>query len=247
MESKSNYIIGVQALNEALDSGKTIEKVLLRQGAESPQVKAIIDKLRRQNVKIQFVPPERLNRVSKSNHQGVVAYLSLTDYVSLEEMLEQSLKNNVTPFFLILDGISDVRNFGAIARSAECAGATGLVLPAKGGANINADAVKTSAGALLRLPVARVANVREAIFYFKQNDILIYSASEKADSTIFETDFKKPVAIVLGSEDKGVSKSALAYSDAHIRIPMKGDISSLNVSAAASVVCFEVVRQRGGF
>jgi 23S rRNA (guanosine2251-2'-O)-methyltransferase len=161
--------------------------------------------------------------------------------------MELSVKKNLTPFFLILDGISDVRNFGAIARSAECAGAAGLVVPAKGGANINADAIKTSAGALLRLPVARVANIREAIFFFKQNNVLVYSASEKADATIFETDFKKPVAVVLGSEDKGVSKSALSYSDAHLRIPMKGDVSSLNVSAAASVICFEVVRQRGDF
>lgn len=247
MEIVNNYIIGVRALNEALESGKTIEKVLLKQGGESPQLKGIIDRLRKENVKIQFVPQERLNRISKSNHQGVVAYLSLNEYVSLEEMLEKSVEKNVTPFFFILDGISDVRNFGAIARSAECAGATGLIVPAKGGANINADAIKTSAGALLRLPVSRVANIREALFFFKQNDILVYSASEKADLTIFEADFKKPVAIVLGSEDKGVSKSALSYSDEHIRIPMKGAVSSLNVSAAASVICFEVVRQRSDF
>jgi rRNA methylase, putative, group 3 len=239
------YIFGIRPILEAIETNKGIEKVMVRQGSDGPQFHRLLDKLRERGIPAQFVPIQRLDSMTRSNHQGVIAIVSTIEYASVESMIEAALKKEEAPLFLMLDGVSDVRNFGAIARTAECAGVDGIVLPAKGGASINADAIKTSAGALLRIPVAKVQNLREAIFQFQQADINIVSATEKATETIYETDLKKGVAIVMGSEEKGISKSILALSSAQAKIPMPGTISSLNVSIATAIVLFEAVRQRG--
>ena len=238
------YIFGIHPILEAIEANKGIEKVMIKQGSDGPQFRRLLDKLHEKEIQAQFVPVQRLDGMTRANHQGVIAIVSTIEYASVESMIEAALKKGTAPLFLMLDGVSDVRNFGAIARTAECAGVDGIVLPAKGGASINADAVKTSAGALLRIPVAKVQNLREAIFQFQQADIDIISATEKATDTIYETDFKKGIAIVMGSEEKGISKSILALSSAQARIPMPGNISSLNVSVATAIVLFEAVRQR---
>lgn len=244
MEQDQNFIVGIHPVMEALESDKNIEKVMFRQGMDGPQFRVLLDLLRDKGIQVQFAPQERLNRLSKANHQGVIAFLPQVEYVSLDKFTISTEPSSNLPLVLILDGISDVRNFGAIARSAECSGAQGIILPAKGSASVNADSIKTSAGALLRIPVCKVSNIREAIFFLKEAGYTIFASSERAESTIYKTDFKVPAAIILGSEEKGVSRSALELSDQHIRIPMAGQISSLNVSAAASVILFETLRQR---
>lgn len=243
-EKKENFIVGIHPITEALESNKNIEKVMFRQGMDGPQFRALLDQLREREIQVQFAPQERLNRLSKANHQGVIAFLPQIEYVTLEKFTIPEEGSSTLPLVLILDGISDVRNFGAIARSAECAGAQGIILPAKGSATVNADSIKTSAGALLRVPICKVSNVREAIFFLQATGYKIFASTEKAQTTIYQADFKVPAAIILGSEDRGVSKSALDLSDQQIRIPMVGQISSLNVSAAAAIIQFEVLRQR---
>ncbi|MDD2584410.1 MAG: 23S rRNA (guanosine(2251)-2'-O)-methyltransferase RlmB [Bacteroidales bacterium] len=243
-ETKENFIVGIHPVTEALESNKNIEKVMFRQGMDGPQFRALLDQLRKREIQVQFAPQERLNRLSKANHQGVIAFLPQIEYVTLEKFTIPEEGSSTLPLVLILDGISDVRNFGAIARSAECAGAQGIILPAKGSATVNADSIKTSAGALLRVPICKVSNVREAIFFLQATGYKIFASTEKAQTTIYQADFKVPAAIILGSEDRGVSKSALDLSDQQIRIPMVGQISSLNVSAAAAIIQFEVLRQR---
>ena len=229
---------------EAIESDKRIEKVLFRKGMDGPQFHSLIDKLREKDVQVQFAPVEKLNSITRANHQGVIAFLPIIDYFSLEELVAKATEKGEPAMVLILDGVSDVRNFGAIARSAECAGASGIILPAKGSASINADAVKTSAGALLRMPVCKVSNIREALYYLKQSGFTSVAATEKAGQTIYEANLKDNLAIILGSEDKGISKAAISLADIIVKIPMSGSIGSLNVSAAASVILFEVVRQR---
>jgi len=247
MEQKeSNYIFGMHPLLEALESNRKIEKVMVRQGAvEGNMFGMLLEKLRQRDIQVQFVPMERLNQITRANHQGVIAFLPQIEYISLEQIVEGA-NGRESSFILILDGISDVRNFGAIARSAECAGADGIIIPAKGSAAVNSDSVKTSAGALMRIPVCKVTNIREAIYYLKQSGFSIVSASEKATDLIYTADFTKPTAVIVGSEEKGISKSALELSDRLVKVPMVGKISSLNVSVAASVVMFEIVRQRSG-
>lgn len=245
MEQEQNFIVGIHPVMEALESDKNIEKVMFRQGMDGPQFRVLLDLLRDKGIQVQFAPQERLNRLSKANHQGVIAFLPQVEYVSLDKFTISTEPSSNLPLVLILDGISDVRNFGAIARSAECSGAQGIILPAKGSASVNADSIKTSAGALLRIPVCKVSNIREAIYFLKEAGYTIFASSERAESTIYKTDFKVPAVIILGSEEKGVSRSALELSDHQIRIPMAGQISSLNVSAAASVILFETLRQRG--
>lgn len=244
MEKADNFIFGIHPVLEALESKRKIEKVLFKQGIEGPQFRMLLEKLKVLDIQTQFAPLERLNSITRSNHQGVIAFIANVDYITIDEMMRIAESKGKSPLIVILDGVSDVRNFGAIARSAECAGADGIIVPAKGSAAVNADSVKTSAGALLRIPVSKVSNVREAIFYLKECGYKIVASSEKAHKTIYEESYKSPVAIILGSEEKGVSQSAIAISESQVRIPMAGTIGSLNVSAAASVILFEILRQR---
>lgn len=243
-ENKTLCIYGMHPVSEAVRSGKAIEKVLLKQGLEGQQFRDLLELLKLKNIVFQFVPAEKLNRMVRGAHQGVVAYLSQIDYVSLEQLVDNALCKEGTPLVVILDGVSDVRNLGAIARSLECAGGSGVIVPAKGGAAINAEAVKASAGALLRIDTCKVPNLRLAAYYLKQSGFHIISATEKADGLIYDADMTGPCAIVMGSEGKGISRAMLELSDEKVAIPMSGEISSLNVSVAASVMFFEAVRQR---
>lgn len=240
-----NYIIyGMHPVTEAVVSGKQIDKVLLKQGLEGVQFRSLLQLLKDRTVPFQFVPAERLARVGNGRNQGVVAYLSRIDYAPFEEVVDRALEKNPAPVFIMLDGVSDVRNLGAIARSAECAGASAIILPAKGGAAINADGIKASAGALLRMDVCKTQNLRIPLYYLKEKGFLVVGATEKASSLIYDADFRKPLVIVMGSEGKGISDSVLSLCDVQAKIPMTGETGSLNVSVAASIVLFEVVRQR---
>lgn len=244
MEEKMNYLFGMHPVMEAILAGKKIEKVMFRQGIDSPQFREILELLQSKGIPAQFVPIERLNRVCRGNHQGVIAFFSQIDYVPLEEMVEGALAHSADPIFVLLDGVSDVRNFGAIARSAECVGVSGIILPAKGGAAINAEAIKASAGALLRINTTKCQNLRVPLIYLKSMGFRIVASTEKASDTIYDVDLKGPIAIVMGSEGKGISDSVLGFCDIQARIPMAGEIGSLNVSVATGVCLFEAMRQR---
>jgi len=244
MEQKTHYLYGMHSVMEALESNKRIEKVLFKQGLEGMQFRQLVEILQEKEIPVQFAPAEKMNSITNGNHQGVIAFISQVEYIPIEEMVENAMKKSSAPLFILLDGVSDVRNFGAIARSAECAGVAGIILPAKGGAAVNADAIKTSAGALLRIATSKVANLRVAIYYLIESGFQIVAADEKAKNSIYEIDFKKPTAIIMGSENKGISDSVLNLATEKARIPLLGAIGSLNVSVAASVVMFEAVRQK---
>lgn len=238
------YLFGMHPVIEALRAGKKFEKVLLKQGLEGPQFRELITLLGEREIPYQYVPLEKLNRSVKGAHQGVVAYMSQIDYADIEQLVNNALTLSDHPLVVMLDGVSDVRNLGAIARTLECAGGTGIIVPAKGGAAVNADAVKASAGALMRIDTCKVSNLRVAAYYLKQSGFKIVAATEKVDSLMYDADLTGPLAIVMGSEGSGISKSMLSIADECVAIPMAGEISSLNVSVATSVILYEAVRQR---
>lgn len=244
MEDKINYLFGMHPVFEAISAGKNIEKVLLKKGLEGEQFRDLVVLLQEKNIPFQFVPIERLNRVTRGKHQGVIARIATVDYIPLEQAVETALAKSTMPLILMLDGVSDVRNFGAIARTAECAGVDCIILPAKGGASITPDSIKTSAGALLRINVCKVPNLKTAAYYLLESDFQIVAATEKADNYIYTVNFKKPTAIIMGAEDKGISDAMRSLATAEAKIPLAGEIGSLNVSAATSVVLYEAVRQR---
>lgn len=229
---------------EALDAGKEIDKVLIRKGNEGMQIGPLIRVLKERNIPYQFVPIEKLNYITRSNHQGIIAFISQITYHDIESIIPFLFDQGKVPLIIVLDGITDVRNLGAIARTAECMGADALVLPLRGGAQINQDAVKTSAGALNRIPVCKVNSLKQAVQFMQQSGLVVYSASEKAEHSIVGVDLTLPLAIIMGSEDEGVSESLLKMSDDTMKIPMAGNIASLNVSVAAGMIMYEVQRQR---
>jgi 23S rRNA (guanosine2251-2'-O)-methyltransferase len=242
---EENLIFGTRAVIEALDAGKEIEKILLQKGLSNELYTQLRKALRGQNIPLQFVPPEKLKRITTGNHQGVVAYLTEITYYSAEELLANVFEKGKIPFLLILDRITDVRNFGAIARTAECAGVDFIIIPSRGAAQINGDAIKTSAGALHRIKVCREENIKQTIEYLKESGVEVVACHEKTEKTIYDANFKKPCAIIMGSEENGISGEYVKRSDVQIKIPMPGKISSLNVSVATGIVLFEAVKQRG--
>lgn len=241
MERK--IIFGIRPVLEAIEAGQQIEKIYLKKGADTPMMNELREICRRQRVNTSEVPIEKLNRLTEGNHQGVVAKISEIEYVALEDILE-SIPEDQTPLLVVFDGVTDVRNFGGIARSAECAGVHGLIVPIKNAAPVNADAMKTSAGALSKIPVCRVGSIRNTIKTLQQEGMQIVAATEKSNTLLFEADMTKPTVIIMGSEDTGISREVLKMCDVQLAIPIVGEIQSLNVSAAAAVMLFEVVRQR---
>ena len=240
------YLFGMHPVLEAIKAGKKFDKVLLKQGLEGPQFKELMDLMKQNEIPFQFVPVERFNRAVRGAHQGVLAYISEIEYVDIEQLVNNALGRSENPLLVILDGVSDVRNLGAIARSLECAGGHGIIVPAKGGAAINADAVKASAGALMRMDTCKVSNLRVAAYYLQQSGFRLIAATEKTDNLIYDVDMTGPCAIIMGSEGKGISQSMLDLADDKAAIPMAGEITSLNVSVASAVLMYEAVRQRLG-
>lgn len=225
-------------------AGRDLEKVLIQRGKGSDLLKNLLGVLSSMEVSVQQVPVEKLNRLTGKNHQGVIAFLSEISYADITTLLPSIYEKGEDPLILLLDGVSDVRNFGAIARSAECAGVHAIVVPASGSAAINADAVKTSAGALHRIPVCRHRDLLKVMKFLKESGLGLYAATEKAEESIYEIDMSGPAGLIMGSEDTGISARLLKIADAWVSIPMKGTIASLNVSVASGVILFEMLRQR---
>lgn len=242
---EKEMIFGIRAVIEAVEAGKDIDKVLVKRELSGELFLELQEQLRRYEIPMQKVPVERIDRITRKNHQGVIAFTSAVTYQKLENIVPLLYEEGKIPFILVLDGLTDIRNFGAIARTCEVAGVDAIVIPEKGSVSVNADAIKTSAGALHSIPVCREKSLKEAIGFLKNSGIKVVAATEKAASFYTETDLSVPVAIVLGSEDTGVAPEHLRVCDELIRIPQSGTIQSLNVSVAAGVLIYEVVRQRG--
>ncbi len=241
----SNRIFGIRPVVEAIQARKQIEKVYVKKGAEGQLMMELRDICHRHKIRVQEVPIEKLNRLIKGNHQGVVAQISEIEYVDVQDIIER-VPEDETPLIVVFDGVTDVRNFGGIARSAECAGAHGLIAPLKNSAPVNAEAIKASAGALTSIPVARVGSIRTTIMSFKAEGYQIVAATEKSRKLLYDADLRQPTVIVMGSEETGISREVLKLCDEQLAIPIIGHIESLNVSAAAAILLFEVVRQRIG-
>lgn len=237
-------IFGTRAVMEAIRAQRPIERVYVQTGLGNDLIKELIQTAKQHNVPYSFIPQEKLNRLSSKNHQGVICLLSAVTYAQVEDLIDHAYAQGKEPFFLIVDRVTDVRNFGALARTADCAGLTGMILGDKGNAPLTGDAVKTSAGALHYMPVCRVTDMRKTIKLLKQNGIQVVACTEKADQVLFDVDLKGPLAIVMGSEEDGISPELLREADVLAKIPMQGHIASLNVSVAGGIAIYEAVRQK---
>ncbi len=242
---EKDMIFGIRAVIEAIQAGSEIDKILVRRDMTSELSRELFTALNGLEVPVQKVPLEKLNRITLKNHQGVIAFISPVTFQHIEDIIPSIYEEGRMPFIVVLDGVTDVRNFGAIARTCECAGVDAIVVPLKGGAALNGDAVKTSAGALLKIPVCREHNIVNALKFIASSGIKVVAATEKASQNYTETSMSEPLAIVMGAEDEGVSPEILRLCDNMVKIPMLGTIDSLNVSVAAGVLIYEAVRQRG--
>lgn len=242
---KSNeYIFGIRAVIEAIRAGREIDRLLVKKDLSGELSAELFEVIREYRLVSQRVPIEKLNKITRKNHQGVIAILSPISYASLDELIPSVFESGKTPFFVLLDGLTDVRNFGAIARTCECAGVDAIIIPERNSVSVNADAVKTSAGALNHIPVARVKNINSAIKLLKNSGVTVVGVSEKTNQNYTDADFSLPTALVLGAEDTGIAMENIRECDVLAAIPMFGNINSLNVSVAAGVVIYEVIRQR---
>ncbi len=244
MQDKTNTIFGIYPIKEALASQVVFDKVYIQKGIESDKIEMLIKDLEKANVPVNIVPFEKLNRLTKGNHQGIVALTSPVAFQSLETAVERALERDKKPLFLVLDQITDVRNFGAILRTAECTGVDAVIIQKSGGAPVSGDTVKTSAGAIFKIPICKVEHIKDAIFYLQGSGITTIAATEKTKTEIYSVDLNKPLAIIMGSEGKGVSKSVLGLVDEKASLPLLGEINSLNVSVACGAFLYEATRQR---
>ncbi|MGL4992573.1 MAG: 23S rRNA (guanosine(2251)-2'-O)-methyltransferase RlmB [Bacteroidales bacterium] len=247
MMEKNEVVFGIRAVIEAINAGKEIDKILCKRDMESAIAKELFAALKGTDILVQRVPQERLNRITMKNHQGVIAFISPVTYEKLEQIVPFLYEEGKNPMVVLLDGLTDVRNFGAIARTCECAGVDAIVIPQKNSVSINSDAIKTSAGALMRIPVCRESSIKQAIMYLQQSGYMVVAATEKGTKNYTQADYSGPVAIVMGGEDFGISTDSLRQCDEMVTIPQFGEIGSLNVSVAAGVLVYEAVRQRTDF
>lgn len=243
-EIQEQQIYGIRAVIEAVNAGKTIDRVFLQKGLQGTLYKELLATLQGAQIATQYVPIEKLNRMSKKNHQGVIASLSPVEYQDFEELVIGVTESGKVPLFLVLDHLQDVRNFGAIVRTAECTGVSGIIIPKRGSVSVTADAVKTSAGAVFRVPICKVDNLIDAVYYLQGSGIRVVAATEKTNNLLYSEDFSTPLAIVMGAEDVGISGGVLKVVDSRVKLPMAGEIGSLNVSVACAVFLYEAVRQR---
>ena len=241
---KATTIFGIRAIIEAIKSGESIDKVFVQKGISGELFKELEFLLRQEGINSSYVPVEKLNRLVKGNHQGAVANISPIEFHNIDDLVLNVIESGKTPLFLLLDQLSDVRNFGAIVRTAECTGVSGIIIQKKGGAPINGDTIKTSAGAIFKIPVCKVDHIKDAVFHMQSSGIKVIAATEKADNYIYDMSFKEPCAIVMGSEGKGINPSVLKVVDKRAKLPILGAIESLNVSVACGAFLYEAVRQR---
>ena len=247
MKESEKGIFGLRPVIEAIEAGKTVDKLFVQKGLQGEIFYELRKLITEYEIPTQYVPLEKLNRLTRKNHQGIFAFLSPIEFHDIESLLPQIYESGKNPFILILDRVSDVRNFGAIARTAECVGVDAIIVPHKGSASINADAVKTSTGALYNIPVCKEANLKKTIQFLKNSGIQVVGATEKAAEFMYEADYSVPTAVLMGSEEDGISDELLKVADRIVKLPMFGTTSSLNVSVACGVFMYEVIRQRGEF
>ena len=243
-KEEKNYIFGIRAVIEAIEVGKTIDKLFIQKGLHNDLFAELWKLVRLKRINYKHVPLEKINRLTRKNHQGVFAFISPIDFHKLEDLVPSIYEEGKNPLILVLDRVTDVRNFGAICRTAECAGVDTILIPEQNSAAINADAIKTSAGALHKIPVCRTWNLKMSLQFLKDSGLQLVSCTEKTDKDIYNPDFTNPTAIIMGSEEDGISPEFLKMSDSKAKIPMNGKISSLNVSVASAIIVYEAIRQR---
>jgi 23S rRNA (guanosine2251-2'-O)-methyltransferase len=241
---KEHQIFGIRAIIEAIQAGATVDKVYIQKEASGELMKDLMKVMKRENINFSYVPVEKLNRLTPNNHQGAVATISPISFFDLESLIETVLENGKNPLFLVLDGISDARNFGAIIRTAECTGVNGIIVQKSGSAPVNGDTVKTSAGAVFNIPICKVDHIKDAIFLLQASGITTVAATEKTEQSLYDVTLSGPTAIVMGAEDRGINPSVLKIIDEKAKLPMFGTIGSLNVSVACGAFLYEAVRQR---
>jgi 23S rRNA (guanosine2251-2'-O)-methyltransferase len=242
---EKNFIFGIRTVIEAVEAGKNIDKVLLKSNLQGELIHELTSLIRQHNIPFQYVPGAKIDSFTQKNHQGVIAFISPIEFVNIEQIVPFVFEQGRTPFFLMLDQISDVRNFGAIVRSAECAGVDAIIIPDKGAAQINADAVKTSAGALHHVSLCKVSNLKKCVQFLQNSGIQAIAVTEKTETFHYQLNYTAPTLLIFGAEDIGISNDLLRIVDSYAKIPILGQIGSLNVSVAAGVVMYEVIRQRG--
>jgi 23S rRNA (guanosine2251-2'-O)-methyltransferase len=242
---EKNYIFGIRAIIEAVEAGKTIDKLFIQKGLHNDLFAELWKLVREKRINYKHVPLEKINRLTRKNHQGVFAFISPIDFHNIEDVIPKLYEEGKNPLVLVLDRITDVRNFGAIARTAECAAVDTILIPEQNAAAINADAIKTSAGALHKVTVCRTWNLKLALQFMKESGIQLIGCTEKTQDDMYKPDYTTPTAIIIGSEEDGVSPEFLKMCDARAKIPMNGKIASLNVSVATGVILYEAIRQRG--
>ncbi len=240
---KNTEIYGIRAVIEAINSSKDIDKVFIQTGLKGKLIGQLESLIRKNKINFSYVPTQKLDRLSKKNHQGVIARIAPIKFYNIDRFSEVIEKSN-NPFVLILDQINDVRNFGAIIRTAEISGVDGIIIQNSSSAPVNSDTIKTSAGAIFNIPICKVNHIKDAIYHLQSMNISIISASEKSEKNIYDVDLKVPLAIIMGSEQKGINKSVINLSNESVKLPMYGKIESLNVSVACGIFLYEVVRQR---
>lgn len=241
---KDEMLFGTRAVIEAINAGKEIERLFIQKDLSNDLTRQLLQLARDHSLPVTRVPLQKLNSITRKNHQGVVCFLSAIRYASLDHIVTSCFEQGRSPFLVMLDRITDVRNFGAIARTAECGGVDAIIIPGKGGAQITGDAMKTSAGALNFIPVCREDNLKDTIRYLQDSGISVIACTEKATNYLYEQDLKQPLTLLMGSEENGVSPEYLKRASGQAKIPIKGSIGSLNVSVATAVAVFEAVRQR---
>ena len=241
---KDTTIFGIRAVIEAVKSGENIDKIFLQKGLRGELFSELEQLLKQERLNTSHVPVEKLNRLTKKNHQGVVAQIAPIAFHDLDNLVMEVIESGKTPLFLLLDQLSDVRNFGAIIRTAECTGVSGIVIQKKGGAPVNGDTIKTSAGAIFKIPICKVDHIKDAVFHMQASGIKVIAATEKSNNTLYDVSFKEPCAIIMGSEGKGINPSVLSIVDEKAKLPILGEIESLNVSVACGAFLYEAVRQR---
>ena len=241
---KDTTIFGIRAIIEAVRSGENIDKIFLQKGLKGELFVELEQLIKKGQLNASYVPIEKLNRLTKKNHQGAVAQIAPITFYDIEDLVLNVIESGKTPLFLLLDQLSDVRNFGAIIRTAECTGVSGIIIQKKGGAPVNGDTIKTSAGAIFKIPICKVDHIKDAVFYLQASGIKVIGATEKTDKLLYDIAFNVPCGIIMGSEGRGINPSVLSIVDEKAKLPILGEIESLNVSVACGAFLYEVVRQR---
>ncbi len=245
LEEKSDLVFGIHPVIEGLESDKTFDKILILNTLRTPKAKEIMALAREKGVSLNKVPQQKLDRITRKNHQGIIGFIAPVEFQNIEDLLPTLFERGRNPFILILDRVSDVRNFGAIVRTAECAGVDAIIIPKKGAAQINGETIKTSTGAIFNIPICKVPGIESIIPYIKDSGLHLIACTEKTDVDYTEVDYTVPIAIMMGGEESGIAISNIKKSDSTARLPLMGKIQSLNVSVAAGIIMYEAVRQRG--